>query len=90
MKPIFYKKHNSFVNFSNKEKDKKIKITKKIISLIENSNLDNFSLNYKEILKKIKNDLLNEKIISDDETFNLKDNVIDELLTFEEKIFLNI
>ena len=88
MKPIFYKKHNSFVNFSNKEKDKKIKITKKIISLIENSNLDNFSLNYKKILKKIKNDLLNEKTISDDETFNLKDNVIDELLTFEEKDIL--
>lgn len=88
MKPIFYKKHNSFVNFSIKEKDKKIKIKKKIISLIENSNLDNFSFNYKEILKKIKNDLLNEKNISDDETFNLKDNVIDELLTFEEKDIL--
>jgi len=88
MKSIFYKKHNSFVNFSIKEKDKKIKIKKKIISLIENSNLDNFSLNHKKILKKIKVDLLNEKNISDDKTFNLKDNVIDELLTFEEKDIL--
>lgn len=88
MKPSFYKKHNSFLNFSNKEKEKKTKITKKIISLIENSNLDNYSSNHIEILKQVKNDLLNKNNVVDDETFNLKDNVIDELLTFEEKDIL--
>ncbi len=88
MKINFYKKHNSFVNLSVKEKNKKDKITKKIISLIENSNLENFSSDYKMILNKVKSDLLNENNISDNEIFDLKDNVIDELSTFEEKDIL--
>ena len=88
MKLNFYKKHNSFVNFSVKDKDKKEKITKKIISLIENSNLNNFSINHRKILNNVKSDLLNKKNIPDNEIFNLKDNVIEELLTFEDKDIL--
>ncbi len=88
MKLNFYKKHNSFVNFSVKDKDKKQKITKKIISLIENGNLNNFSINHRKILNNVKSDLLNKKNITDNQIFDLKDNVIDELLTFEDKDIL--
>lgn len=88
MKLNFYKKHNSFVNFSVKDKDKKEKITKKIISLIENGNLNNFSINHRKILNNVKSDLLNKKNIPDNQIFDLKDNVIDELLTFEDKDIL--
>ena len=88
MKLNFYKKHNSFVNFSVKDKDKKEKITKKIISLIENGNLNNFSINHRKILNNVKSDLLNKKNITDNQIFDLKDNVIDELLTFEDKDIL--
>ena len=88
MKLNFYKKHNSFVNFSVKDKDKKQKITKKIISLIENGNLNNFSINHRKILNNVKSDLLNKKNIPDNQIFDLKDNVIDELLTFEDKDIL--
>ncbi|MAV56032.1 MAG: radical SAM protein [Candidatus Pelagibacter sp.] len=88
MKLNFYKKHNSFVNFSVKEKDKKDKITKRIISLIQNSDLENFSLEHKKILSNVKNDLLNKNNEISNEIFDLKDNVIDELLTFEEKDIL--
>ena len=88
MKLNFYKKHNSFVNFSVKDKDKKEKITKKIISLIENGNLNNFSINHRKILNNVKSDLLNKKNIIDNQIFDLKDNVIDELLTFEDKDIL--
>ena len=88
MKLNFYKKHNSFVNFSVKDKDKKQKITRKIISLIENGNLNNFSINHRKILNNVKSDLLNKKNIPDNQIFDLKDNVIDELLTFEDKDIL--
>ena len=88
MKLNFYKKHNIFVNFSVKDKDKKQKITKKIISLIENGNLNNFSINHRKILNNVKSDLLNKKNITDNQIFDLKDNVIDELLTFEDKDIL--
>ena len=88
MKLNFYKKHNSFVNFSVKDKDKKQKITKKNISLIENGNLNNFSINHRKILNNVKSDLLNKKNITDNQIFDLKDNVIDELLTFEDKDIL--
>ena len=50
----FYKKHNSFLSLSIKDRDKKKEISQEIIQFISNSNLNDFSNKERQILNTVK------------------------------------
>ncbi len=84
MKLNLYKKHNSFLSLSVKKKKEKNDVKENIINLINNSNLSQYSKKNKKILENIKDDLSTPNF-KDEYTFCLNDNVIDELVTYDQK-----
>ncbi len=84
MKLNLYKKHNSFLSLSVKKKKEKNDVKENIINLIKNSNLSQYSKKNKKILENIKDDLSTPNF-KDEYTFCLNDNVIDELVTYDQK-----
>ena len=84
-----YKKHNSFTSLKGKNIINVKDVTSKIIRLYKNSDLKIFDTNQKNILKDILSDL-NENINFKDEglKFNLKQNVLDEIYTIDDKDLL--
>ena len=84
-----YKKHNSFTSLKGKNIINVKNVTSKIIRLYKNSDLKIFDTNQKNILKDILSDL-NENINIKDEglKFNLKQNVLDEIHTIDDKDLL--
>lgn len=89
MKKI-YKKHNSFISLKGKYAEDYKDFLKKFNIVLKNSNLEKFNSDEKKIIKDIKNDIsIDEKDSSDvSNKFQIKQNVIDEIKTIEDKDLL--
>ncbi len=88
MKLNLYKKHNSFLSFSIRNKKEKKIVIEDILRLINLLKLEDYSKKNRQIIEKIKIDLSNNGKENTD-TFTLNENVIDELATFNEKDKIN-
>tara|TARA_E500000178_G_scaffold2908_1_gene3079 strand:- start:4418 stop:5572 length:1155 start_codon:yes stop_codon:yes gene_type:complete len=89
MKKI-YKKHNSFISLKGKYSEDYKDFLKKFNIILKTSSLDKFDSNEKKIITNIKNDIsIDEKDNKDGLIkFQIKQNVIDEIKTIEDKDLL--
>ncbi len=86
MKKI-YKKHNSFISLKGKYSEDYKDFIIKLNNVLKKLDIKKFNSNEKNIIKKIENDILVEssETKEDLQKFNIKQNVIDEIKTIDEK-----
>jgi organic radical activating enzyme len=86
-----YKKHDSFISLKGKYTEDYQDFLKKFNSILKNVNFEKYNQNETQIINNIKRDILSNDITENNnnlEKFNIKQNVIDEIKTIEDKDLL--